>query len=381
VDDNTFLFQKVFGLLAGCAIGDAFGIRVEMMHYLDIEEQYGRIDHFGPLPPRKPSKQPAIEQWQPFDVQLQSEQGYHPLGRWSPDVGAYTDDTRYCLMICQAILRKKGIITGRDLAEEWFNYRLRAEGAPAMFPSLSWPGPERAYARLLSSLDNLTRMVNSQRFCQTGWDAPLGLMYPGRPEEAARIGYSMAVAVSSGLVAGATLDTVIDQVLKYAGSLGNHAGEFTGRLNRLLDIAAHCPDVFSLREPFYKQFLVTMPPWEAVFPLEMVPCALAICYISKGDVRQAIIGAANIGRDADTIAALAGEIMGVIHGVQAFPSAWVDQVLQFNPSPDLAQMARDVSVLISRQALDAQRAAAEVVTLAASTVHTEPHLFTKLSGR
>ncbi|MBE3144478.1 MAG: hypothetical protein IMZ61_11225 [Planctomycetes bacterium] len=50
---------------AGCAIGDAFGIRVEMMHYLDIEEQYDRVDHFGPLPPRKPSKQLAIEQWQP----------------------------------------------------------------------------------------------------------------------------------------------------------------------------------------------------------------------------------------------------------------------------------------------------------------------------
>jgi hypothetical protein len=336
------------------------------MHYLDIEEQYGRVDHFGPLPPRKPSKQPAIEQWQPFGVQPQDEEGYHPLGRWSPNVGAYTDDTRYRLMICQAFLRKQGVITGRDLADEWFNYRLRAEGASAMFPTLSWPGPERAYARIIASLDGLTRMVNSQRFCHTGWDAPLGLMYPGRPEETARIGYSMAVAVASALAPGATLDTVIDQVLKYAGSLGNHAGEFTGRLNRLLDIAAHCPDVFSLREPFYKQFLVTMPPWEAVFSLEMVPCALAMCVIAKGDAQQAIIGAANIGRDADTIAALAGEIMGVIHGIQAFPTDWIDQVLRLNPTPDLSQMARDLSALISRQALDLQRTAGQVLSMTGS---------------
>jgi len=337
-----------------------------MMHYLDIEEQYGRVDHFGPLPARKPSKQPAIEQWQPFGVQLQNEQGYHPLGRWSNSVGVYTDDTRYRLMLCQAILRKQGPITGYDLAEEWLNYRLRAEGADDYFPTLSWPGPERAYARLLASLENLTGMVNNQRFCHKGWDAPLGLLYPGRPEEAARIGYSMAVAVASALSAGATLNTVIDQVLKCAGSLGSQASEFTGRMNRLLEIAAHCPDVFSLREPFYKQFLVTMPPWEAVFALEMVPCALAMCYIARDDAQQAIIGAANIGRDADTIAALAGEIMGVIHGIQAFPTDWIDQVLRLNPTPDLSQMARDLSALISRQALDLQRTAGQVLSMTGS---------------
>lgn len=363
MDDNTFLFQKVFGLLAGCAIGDAFGIRVEMMHYLDIEEQYGRIDHFGPLPPRKPSKQPAIEQWQPFGVQLQSEQGYHPLGRWSPNVGAYTDDTRYRLMICQAILRKQGAITGFDLAEEWLNYRLKAEGASNTFPTVSWLGPERAFARHDASLQNLTRMVNSQRFCINGWDSILGLLYPGWPEEAAKIGYSMAVVVASGLIADVTLDTVIDQVLKYADSLGSQATEFTGRMNRLLDIAAHCPDVFSLREPFYKHFLVTFPPWEAVYALEMVPCALAMCYISKGDVQQAIIGATNIGRDADTVASLAGEIMGVIYGASAFPPAWVDQVMQLNPSPDLSQIARDLCALISRRALDMQRIGGQVLTM------------------
>lgn len=365
--DGTLLFQKIFGLLAGCAIGDAFGIRVEMMHYLDIEDQYGRVDHFGSLPPRKPSQQPAREQWQPFGVQPQNEQGYHPLGRWSDHVGAYTDDTRYRLMICQAILRKQGPITGRDLAEEWLNYRLRAEGAPAAFPTLSWAGPERAYARLLASLDNLAGMVNSQRFCRSGWDAPLGLLFPGRPQEAARIGYSMAVSVSAALSTSATLDSVIEQVLKYAGSLGSQATEFTGRLNRILDIAAHCPDVFSLREPFYKNFLVTFPPWEAVFSLEMVPYALAVCSIAKGDAQQAIIGATNVGRDADTIAALAGEIMGVIYGAQAFPPAWVDQVLQLNPAPDLAQMARDLSELIIRQAFDLQHSAAEILTLAGSS--------------
>ena len=106
--------------------------------------------------------------------------------------------------------------------------------------------------------------------------------------------------------------------------------------------------VYSLHEPFYKHFLVSFPPWEAVFPLEMVPCAIAICYIAKGDARQAIIGAANVGRDADTIAAIAGELMGVLYGAQAFPQAWLEQVLRCNPAPDLPQMARDLCEVMGR---------------------------------
>jgi len=362
--DDTLLFQKVMGLLAGGAIGDAFGIRVEMMHYLDIQEQYGRIEHFDPIPWRTPSRQPPAEQWNPFGVQPQNEGGYHPLGRWSKDVGAYTDDMRYRLMVCQAILRKQGPINGADLAEEWFNYRLMAEGAKEYQPTLSWPGPERAYARIMASLPNLTEMTSSQRFCKSGWDAPLGLMYPGQPDQAAGVGYSMAVAITTALAPHATLDMVIEQILKHAASLGSQAGEFTGRLNRLLDIAAHCPDVYSLREPFYKHFLVSFPPWEGVFALEMVPCAIAMCTIAKGDARQAIIGATNIGRDTDTIAAIAGELMGVLYGVQALPADWVEKVLRLNPNPDLSKMARDLSDLMSRRSLDAQRSASAVLTLA-----------------
>lgn len=366
--EEPTLYQKVFGLLAGGSIGDAFGIRVEMMHYLDIEEQYGKVEHFGPLPWRKPSKQPPLEQWNPFGVQIKDEDGYHPLGRWSHEVGAYTDDMRYRLLICQAILRKQGPINGEDMAAEWLNYRLMAEGAKDFLPTMSWPGPERSYARYVASLSNLTRMYTSQRFCRTGWDGVVGLTYPGMPGEAAEVGYSMAVAVATALTPGATIEMVIDQVLKYADSLGNHASEFVGRLNRLLDIAAHCPDVYSLREPFYRDFLVSFPPWEAVFPLEMVPCALAICLIAKGDGGQAIIGAANMGRDADTIAGIAGELMGVLYGVQSLPDAWVEQVVRLNPSPDLPKMAADLCELIAN--LSERRRSAALQTLALAGLPT-----------
>ena len=175
-------------------------------------------------------------------------------------MGAYTDDMRYRLMICQAILRKQGPIDGADLAAEWLNYRLMAEGAKEYQPTLSWPGPERAYARIVASLPNLAQMATTQRFCRSGWDAPLGLLYPGRAGAGRRSGlFDGGRGGEPRSLPAQRWMTVIEQVLKHAGSLGSQAGEFTGRLTRLLDIAAHCPDVYSLREPFYKHFLVSFP--------------------------------------------------------------------------------------------------------------------------
>jgi len=360
---HSQLYKKVYGCLVGGAIGDAFGIRVEMMHYRDIEAQYGRVTHFEPLPPRQPSKEPPLERWYPFGVQPQREEGFHPLGRWSHEVGVYTDDTRYRLMTCQAILRKRGPINGEDLAAEWLNYRLMAEGAEDYMPTLSWPGPQRAYARILASLANLTRMAQQQRPCRAGWDASLGLIHAGDPRQAAVVGYSMAVAVATALASDATIDQVMANVLQYADSLGPLANEFVGRLKRLLEIAAHCEDVFALREPFYREFLVTFPPFDTVFSLEMVPCALAICFIARGDAEQAIVGATNIGRDSDTIAAMAGELIGALHGVDALPAAWVNKVVRLNPQPDLAQMAEELCGAIMEQARGQQQRAASLLSL------------------
>jgi len=265
------LYKKIYGCLVGGAIGDAFGIRVEMMHYRDIEAQYGRVTHFDGLPPRRPSREPPLERWHPFGPQLRYEGKFHPLGRWSSEVGVYTDDMRYRLMACQAILRKRGPISGRDFAAEWLNYRLMAEGAEECEPTLSWPGPQRAYARIVASLDNLTRTAQRRRPCIPGWDAPIGLIHAGDPEAAAQDGYCMAVAVATALMPGATVDLVIENVLRHADCLGRSAGEFVGRMERLLEIADRCEDVFALYEPFYREFLVTFPPWDMVWTMEMIP--------------------------------------------------------------------------------------------------------------
>jgi ADP-ribosylglycohydrolase len=86
--------------------------------------------------------------------------------------------------------------------------------------------------------------------------------------------------------------------------------------------------------------------------MEMVPAALAICAVAGEDTKQAIIGAANLGRDADTIAGIAGELAGALYGVDVLPEAWVKKVLELNPNPDLRQMAADLTELVIKRNQD-----------------------------
>jgi ADP-ribosylglycohydrolase len=361
--ERSTLFDKVYGCLLGGAIGDAFGIRTEMMHFRDIEAQYGRVTHFDALPARRPSTQPALERFQPFGIPLELEGGFHPLGRWSSEVGVYTDDTRYRLIACQAVLRKRGSVEGADLAAEWLNYRLMAEGADDHAPTWTWSGPERTYARHVASVEALSRMAQERRPLRAGWDTPMGLINACDPERAADVGSSMAVAVATAMQPEASIDDVIANALRFAHCLGPLANEFIGRMNRLLDVAASCADVFALREPFYREFLVTFPPWEPVFSLEMVPCALALCVIARGDAEQAIVGAANLGRDSDTIASMAGEIAGTLGGARGLPPAWVEKVLRVNPEPDLAQVAEGLCNVLRERARSTAAIAEQLMSL------------------
>jgi len=62
--------------------------------------------------------------------------------------------------------------------------------------------------------------------------------------------------------------------------------------------------------------------WIACDSRETVPIALSIFYLAGGDVAKAIPYAANFGRDADTIATIAGAVAGAFGGSEAIPVAW-----------------------------------------------------------
>jgi ADP-ribosylglycohydrolase len=86
---------------------------------------------------------------------------------------------------------------------------------------------------------------------------------------------------------------------------------------------------------------------------EAVASAFAVVKLAKGDFQKAIIYGANFGRDADTIAAIAGAISGAMNGVSKIPEAWIHKVritagicLPFTKGMDLFDVASSLAQLI-----------------------------------
>jgi ADP-ribosylglycohydrolase len=82
---------------------------------------------------------------------------------------------------------------------------------------------------------------------------------------------------------------------------------------------------------------------------ESIPCAIGMFVNAKGDFKKTIIGAANFGRDCDTIACMAGYIAGAFNGIDAIPTQWVEAVLKANPNPNLAELAEKLYAALVQQ--------------------------------
>ncbi|GAA3557147.1 ADP-ribosylglycohydrolase family protein [Microlunatus spumicola] len=62
--------------------------------------------------------------------------------------------------------------------------------------------------------------------------------------------------------------------------------------------------------------------------IEELPVALGFCLAARGDYRAAVLGAVNYGRDADSIATMAGAVCAGLGGPDAVPADWVRDVEQ-----------------------------------------------------
>lgn len=82
--------------------------------------------------------------------------------------------------------------------------------------------------------------------------------------------------------------------------------------------------------------------------IEELPVALGLVLVSGGEVRQAVLGGTNYGRDADSIASMAGAISGALRGLSGVPDEWASAVADasrtdlIRPGSVMASVARDV---------------------------------------
>jgi ADP-ribosylglycohydrolase len=60
--------------------------------------------------------------------------------------------------------------------------------------------------------------------------------------------------------------------------------------------------------------------------IEELPIALAYLVIARGDFTNAVLGAVNYGRDADSIAGMVGAIIGAMVGKRGLPKRWMQEI-------------------------------------------------------
>jgi len=303
----------------GQAIGDALGAPTEGMSRSAIKSTYGWISDF-----------------------LSDDQ-------------AGTDDSEYAALSAQILLRYGPSVTLDDVSAEWTRVLVRQEG-----------GFVHGGFSEMDAIHNLERGLRAPASGEDNhelWSdgsamrvAPIGAYCAGDPVEAARLaGIDASVSHArdgiwcgqaiAAAVAAATVATDWREVVA-AGLAAVPADSWSARMiARAVQIADGPGSVEERIDALESAIAIRHYPFADVAP-EATALAFGAFAIAHGDYRAAVLTATNIGRDADTIAAMAGAMAGALGGINSIPIEWRGHVqtlrgecIKAMAGLDLAQLA------------------------------------------
>ncbi|MEV4013871.1 ADP-ribosylglycohydrolase family protein [Nonomuraea angiospora] len=295
--------DKARGCLLGLAAGDALGAPAENLPPSEIRRRWGRLTE--------------IE-------------------------GGGTDDTEYAIFAASLLVRHGHALTSADVAEAYRREIIPRVTGPMRGAGFSELGTVEALRRGLEP--PLTGLVHSH-----GWSdglamraAPYGVFCPGDPAEAARLVEQDGLVSGSGegilggrAVAGAVAAAMggapVQDVVRAALSV-IPADSWTARnvVRACATLPAMGPttdeaDEVALVEALHEAVVVRHYPWTDVAP-EAVALALAAVLAGDGDVEASVTFGVSLGRDADTIGAIAGAIAGAMRGEGGVPERWAARI-------------------------------------------------------
>lgn len=293
--NTSTVLDRAQGCLLGQAIGDALGAPVEGYKPSSIRQRYGRITDF-----------------------LQD----HPVG---------TDDTEYAVLNALILLECGLDLTEADLLDLWQRW--------LMAPDSGFSGGGFSDAIAMGNLRRGLRPPACGRFNQQAWSdglamavAPVGVACAGEPDRAASVAARLGsvtngrdgIHAGQAVAAGTAMAMVgaTPQEILAAALAGVPRDCWTYRsLTRAAEIAAGYSDAASAQDALHGALAVTFFPWTDIAP-EAVALAFGAFLAAGGDYREAVTGAVNLGRDADTIGAIAGTLAGAYGGIAAVPVEW-----------------------------------------------------------
>ena len=309
-------FSRAYGALAGLALGDALGMPTQAMSPQQIRSVYGTITGL---------------------VDGDASQPYAP----GMPAGSVTDDTEQALLIASLLIRGRGSSSGRVSlnAVEFAHALLAWEDSMIERGSLDLLGPstKAALERVRAGEDPLTVGGEGTTNGAAMRVTPIGIAVSTEDPEAfakavwsscrvthaTRQGFQsaalVAAAVSMGIDAARSpsldLRSLLWKAVTYVDSLPERGAwtpdpDVVAATRRAMQLAVN-PASSSL-ECLVEQV------GTSVASAHAIPMAFAL--LARDPSPRALLDAANIGGDTDTIGAIAGAILGAALGGEVLPA-------------------------------------------------------------
>jgi ADP-ribosylglycohydrolase len=247
------------------------------------------------------------------------------------DDPAGTDDTEYAVLSARIVLKHGHELTPGDVTAAWRENLAEQDGG--------------FYGGGFSEMTAINNLRAGLVAPQTGTDnhemwsdgtamriAPVGVFCAGDPQEAARLaaidaqvshardGIYCAQAVAAA-VAAALVESSWEAVIE-AGLAVVPPDSWSARtIARAVDIGRRAPGLRPAVDQLYEEISLFHYPWADVAP-EATALAFGVLAAARGEYVDAVLAGVNVGRDADTIAAMAGGMAGALHGAEAVPQRW-----------------------------------------------------------
>jgi len=298
--------SRAKGAMAGLAIGDALGRPVEGLSPAQIRAQYGGVEDF-------------LSQ--------------NPGG---------SDDTEYAILTGRALVRYGKTITSQEFASYWIEKvcNQTEDFLGAGFSEMAAISnlkagllPPQSGKHIHSWSDGLAMRV-----------APVGIVANGDIQLAKRIAVADGQVSHSGegIHGGVVIATAItramegDSIEDLIDSARNSVtrDSWTSRaINRALSVISKqsIDDPLKITDSLLEQVATNHYFYADIAP-EAVSLAISAVAYGEGDFVSTVRFAVNCGRDADTIAAMAGAIAGAFIGFEAIPEHWRSAVTEVRGS-------------------------------------------------
>ncbi|HWQ46458.1 MAG TPA: ADP-ribosylglycohydrolase family protein [Longilinea sp.] len=324
-------FDRVYGCLAGIALGDALGMPTEMLTQEQISSQYGWVDDLVRAP-----------EWHPH---------------YAMKVGQVTDDTGQALAVVRAY-DEKGCITARSMAHELIVWLESLNDAEKLCVG---PSTQKAIEALQKGADPHTT-GRSGTTNGASMRAPIvGLMNPGNidnimleivetclPTHFTHPAISGAAAVACAVGTAVCENSTLEGILQAAKD-GARAGALKGEWMWATGLESRITLAETIvKENLYQPSKACRELYDYVgvdmLVAESVATAFGLVLLAEGDPMKAVTMAANIGGDTDTIGVIAGAVCGAYMGITAVNTVLLEKIEAVNHL-SLAQVAEGITAL------------------------------------